>query len=158
MPSTRRNLREELNEADPEIERHILERRRILRQQGQSTMADQQNPPANPPAVEAPEEIKLRDRAIPNADDFRISIAHPTIAAQSFELKPGLISMIQQSQFTGSALENPATHLKQFLQLAGTIRINGISSDIIQLKLFPFSLRGKATEWLMSLEPESITS
>ena len=37
------------------------------------------------------EEIKLRDRAIPNASDFRSSIAEPQVTVQNFELKPGLI-------------------------------------------------------------------
>ena len=33
-----------------------------------------------------------------------------------------------------------------------------VESDIIKLKLFPFSLRGRAKEWLLSLPRNSIDS
>jgi hypothetical protein len=33
-----------------------------------------------------------------------------------------------------------------------------VESDIIELKLFPFSLRGKAKDWLLSLPKNSINS
>jgi hypothetical protein len=33
-----------------------------------------------------------------------------------------------------------------------------VDSDIIKLKLFPFSLRGKAKDWLLSLPRNSIAS
>jgi hypothetical protein len=33
-----------------------------------------------------------------------------------------------------------------------------VESDIIKLKLFPFSLRGKAKDWLLSLPKNSIDS
>ena len=33
-----------------------------------------------------------------------------------------------------------------------------VDGDIIKLKLFPFSLRGRATEWLLSLPRNSIDS
>ncbi|XP_058003689.1 uncharacterized protein LOC131180094 [Hevea brasiliensis] len=38
------------------------------------------------------------------------------------------------------------------------LKINGVSNDAIQLRLFPFSLKHRAREWLHSLPPCSITT
>jgi hypothetical protein len=37
-------------------------------------------------------------------------------------------------------------------------KCNDIDGDIIKLKLFPFSLRGRAKDWLLSLPRNSINS
>ena len=43
-------------------------------------------------------------------------IRHQPIDANNFELKPALISMVQQQQFGGSSSEDPNGHLSNFLQ------------------------------------------
>ena len=112
MPTTRncaKKLCDQLVEADPESERRLHQRRREHREKETvEAMADQE-----PEVIQ--EEIKLRDRAIPNANDFRSSIAEPQVTVQNFELKPGLIQMVQQSQFGGMQMENPNVHLQKFL-------------------------------------------
>ena len=50
------------------------------------------------------------------------------------------------------------THLAKFLEFYDTFKINGISNDAIHLRLFPFSLRKKAKQWLNSLPQGSITT
>ena len=92
--------------------------------------------------TEQPEqaEIKLRDRAVPNANDFKSSIAEPQVTVQIFELKPGLVQMVQQLQFGGLSMENPNVHLQKFLQLRNTVKIHGVFVDTIRLQLFLFSL------------------
>ena len=65
---------------------------------------------------------------------------------------------MQQNQFGGLATENPNQHLKTFIQLADTLKCNGASPEAIRLRLFPFSLRDKARDWLDSLPPNSITT
>ena len=53
----------------------------------------------------------------------------------NFELKSSLINMVQTSPFCGKPNEDAKAHLQNFL---------GITADAIRLRLFPFSLLGKA--------------
>jgi len=85
-------------------------------------------------------------------------ITIPPVAAHNFELKPVLISKVQQSQFGGSPMEDPNLHLSIFLEVCDTLKINGASTDAIRLRLFPFSLRDKARAWLHSLPPGTIST
>ena len=63
------------------------------------------------------------------------------IEANNFELKPALITMVQQHQFTGHPSKNPNEHLGSFMRMAKTIKLNGVRADVIKLQPFPFSLR-----------------
>ena len=55
--------------------------------------------------------------------------------------------MIQASQFCGKASEDANVHLQTFLEVSSTISPKGSTKDAIQLRLFPFSLLGKAKLW-----------
>ena len=69
------------------------------------------------------------------------------VGDNGFELKPALINMVQASQFCGKAHEDASAHLQHFLEICSTFTIKGVSRDTILLRLFPFSLLGKAKEW-----------
>jgi hypothetical protein len=45
----------------------------------------------------------------------------------SFELKPALINMVQQSPFWGKALEDANAHLQYFLEIYSTFTILGVT-------------------------------
>ncbi|KAJ9187186.1 hypothetical protein P3X46_002671 [Hevea brasiliensis] len=66
--------------------------------------------------------------------------------------------MVQQSQFGGNPSESPHVHLAHFLEISDMLKINGVSDDAIRLRLFSFSLKDRAREWLDSLPPGSITT
>ena len=68
----------------------------------------------------------------------------------NFELKPALIMMVQASPFCGKAHENANAHLQYFLEICSTFTIKGVSQEAIRLRLFPFSLLGKAKQWFYS--------
>ncbi|XP_034569778.1 uncharacterized protein [Setaria viridis] len=55
--------------------------------------------------------------------------------------------MVQASPFCGKANEDASTHLQQFLEICSTITIKGVSEVTIHLRLFPFSLLGRAKQW-----------
>lgn len=76
--------------------------------------------------------------------DQNTDFAPPTFQANNFELKPALISMVQHNQFSGSAMESPHTHIRNFLEYCNTMKFNGVSFDVIRLQMFPFSLRDDA--------------
>jgi len=53
-------------------------------------------------------------------------------------------------------MEDPTLHLLIILEVCDTSKLNGVSTDAIRLRLFPFSLKDKAQAWLHSLPPDLI--
>ena len=86
------------------------------------------------------------------------AIKPPAINANDFELKPALITMVQQNQFAGHSTENPNEHLGRFMRIANSINLNGVKPEVTQLQLFPFSLRDMAITWFNSLPQESVNT
>ena len=58
--------------------------------------------------------------------------------------------MVQASPFCGKASEDANAHLQNFLEVSNTINPKGTTLDIVRLRLFPFSLLGKAKTWFYS--------
>jgi len=69
------------------------------------------------------------------------------VGDNGFELKPALITMVQANQFCGKAHEDASAHFQHFLEICSTFTIKGVPRDAILLRLFPFSLLGKAKQW-----------
>jgi len=65
---------------------------------------------------------------------------------------------VEREQCGGHPSENPNVHLRKFLAKCDTIKINGVPTDAIRLRLFPFSLRDRASDWLQNEEPNSFTT
>ena len=86
------------------------------------------------------------------------AIKPPAVDANDYELEPALITMVQQNQFAGNSTENPNEHLGRFLRIANSIKLNGVKPEVIQLQLFPFSLRDMAITWFNSLPLESVNT
>ena len=64
-----------------------------------------------------------------------------------FEIKTGLVNMVQASPFCRKASEDACAHLQNFLEVSSIINSKGTTMDNIRLQLFPFSLLGKAKMW-----------
>ena len=64
--------------------------------------------------------------------------------------------MVQQHQFTGHPTEDPNEHLGRFLEMANTVKLNGVRPEVIKLHLFPFYLRDTAATWYESLPYGSV--
>ena len=90
-------------------------------------------------------------------DDYS-AVMHPTTEANNFELKPTLITVVQQNQFTGHPSEDPNEHMGRFRRMANTMKLNGVRFDVIKLQLFPFSLRDTTVSWIESLPYRSVNT
>nr|GEU99030.1 reverse transcriptase domain-containing protein [Tanacetum cinerariifolium] len=66
------------------------------------------------------------------------------ILAKFFEIKTGLLSLIQANQFHGFESNNPHDHIRSFNRITSTIKFRDVSNDAIKLMLFPYSLEGAA--------------
>ena len=84
------------------------------------------------------------------------AVRQPPIEANNFELKPALITMVQQHQFTSHPSEDPNEHLWRFMRMENTVKLNGVRPDVIKLQLFPFSLRDVTTTCFDSLPVGSV--
>ncbi|GJW23234.1 reverse transcriptase domain-containing protein [Tanacetum coccineum] len=72
-------------------------------------------------------------------EGYEDAIVIPEINA-NFELKHGLINLVQNKQFFGHDKEDPRAHIRYFNKITSTMRFPDIPSTSIKLMLFPFSL------------------
>ncbi|KAG7528177.1 Retrotransposon gag domain, partial [Arabidopsis suecica] len=94
----------------------------------------------------------------PHNHNQRHGIVPPPVQNNNFEIKSGLIAMVQGNKFHGLPMEDPLDHLDEFERLCGLTKINGVSEDGFKLRLFPFSLGDKAHLWEKTLPQGSITT
>jgi hypothetical protein len=86
-----------------------------------------------------------------NNDLICTTIAPPAPEANFDEIKPALLNLFMKEQFSGVTTDDVVAHLNNFVELCEMQKYKDIDGDIIKLKLFPFSLRGRAKDWLLSL-------
>ncbi|XP_020208580.1 uncharacterized protein LOC109793528 [Cajanus cajan] len=85
------------------------------------------------------------------------SIAAPN-TSRAMEMKPAFLTLVSSQQFAGLDHEDPYLHLSNFYELCGTMGIPEGDEEAVYLRLFPFSLIGKAKVWLQSHPNQSLTS
>ena len=144
--------------ADTELERTLRSLRKIKKAEN-STMADErqdQNEVHREAARRPPITDTMEDFWKPIIQDEYSAIKQPAIDANNFELKPTLITMVQQNQFTNHPTEDPNEHLGRFLRMANTVKLNGVRPEVIKLHPFPFSLRDIVATWYESLPYGSV--
>ena len=88
----------------------------------------------------------LRDYSTPTVANVPVG---PTVNIRNgnFELHTSLLPMVQTNQFCGLPSEDANAHLQNFLVLCETIIIKDVAPKSVKLRLFPFSLSGKAKQW-----------
>jgi hypothetical protein len=105
-------------------------------------------PTIEEPVVMAPHKTIHEFSAPPN-ENIRKG-PETNIGDGNFELKLALINKVQQSLFCWKSSEDANAHLQHFLVICSTFTIRGVSTDAVHLRLFPFSLLGKAKAWFYS--------
>ncbi|GKA64848.1 reverse transcriptase domain-containing protein, partial [Tanacetum coccineum] len=87
---------------------------------------------------------------------YEDAIVMPEITADNFELKHGLLTLVQNKQFFGYDKEDPHAHIRYFNKITSTMKFPNVLSTSVKLMLFPFSLEGAARIWLEKEPPRSI--
>jgi hypothetical protein len=106
---------------------------------------------------EAMDNTTLREFTVPRTENIRTGPIFE-FKDQKFELNPSLIKLVQTTLFSGKADEDALAHLQKFLEIDNIINIKNIPRDIILLRLFPFSLTGKAKQWFYTKQEEEINT
>ncbi|KAJ9541696.1 hypothetical protein OSB04_028202 [Centaurea solstitialis] len=121
----------DLEPFDPEIER-------TCRRLGATARANAANQMAN-------NRVPMRNFANPTGANVQLGIQAPALDANvNFEVKHGTIQLVQHNQYGGAPSEDPHAHLRMFEKVCNTFKMRNVSDDAIRLRLFPFSLKGRA--------------
>ncbi|KAL4328495.1 hypothetical protein AHAS_Ahas13G0205800 [Arachis hypogaea] len=158
---------------DPEIKRTLQKQRKQVKdQEVQEIFRDESeedtdfsmvdnidNRVVNNPNNALPIRRSLGSYTNPNLGSCVESIVPSVIHVKNFELKPQLISFVQQScQFSGSPQEDPNLFISKFLRICDTVKTNGVPAKVYRLMLFLFAVRDRASQWLETQPKESIVT
>nr|GEU96742.1 reverse transcriptase domain-containing protein [Tanacetum cinerariifolium] len=130
----------------------------------------QEDPPEDPPEVLMAYNRTMTKFLQAPTEGYDDAIVILEIAANNFELKHGLINLVQNKQFFGHDKEDPHAHIQQngldkedphahiryFNKITSTLKFPNVLNRSIKLMLFPFSLEGAAQIWLEKESPRSI--
>nr|GEV99593.1 reverse transcriptase domain-containing protein [Tanacetum cinerariifolium] len=72
---------------------------------------------------------------------FEDAIVVPAITADNFELKHGLLTLVQNKQFFGHDKEDPHAHIRYFNKITSTLKFPNVLNMSIKLMLFHFPSR-----------------
>ncbi|GJY46772.1 reverse transcriptase domain-containing protein [Tanacetum coccineum] len=108
-----------------------------------------------PPAVSMADNRTMAQLLQAPTEGYEDAIVIPEINA-NFELKHGLINLVQNKQFFGHDKEDPHAHIRYFNKITSTMKFPNIPTTSVKLMLFPFSLEGAARIWLEKEPPRSI--
>nr|GEY66785.1 reverse transcriptase domain-containing protein [Tanacetum cinerariifolium] len=89
-------------------------------------------------------------------EGYEDAIVVPAITADNFELKHGLLTLVQNKQFFRHEKEDPYAHVCYFNKITSTLKFPNVLNMSIKLMLFPFSLEGAAWIWLEKEPSRSI--
>ena len=95
-----------------------------MTEEGHDQTEEQRTVGRRPPIIDT-----MEDFWRPIIQEEYSAIRQPTVDANNFELKPTLITMVQQHQFTGHPTEDPNEHLGRFLRMANTVKLNGVRPE-----------------------------
>nr|GEY08242.1 reverse transcriptase domain-containing protein [Tanacetum cinerariifolium] len=118
----------------------------------------QEDPPEDPPEVSMDDNRTMVELLQAPTEGYEDAIVILEITANNFELKYGLINLVQNKQFFRHDKEDPHAHICYFNKITSTMRVSNVPSSLIKLMLFPFSLEGAAQIWLEKEPPRSILS
>ncbi|KAI3799078.1 hypothetical protein L1987_34368 [Smallanthus sonchifolius] len=81
-------------------------------------------------------------------------IVPPIPGMRRFKSRPNYINVLPH--FHGMVTEEPYTHLAEFAAICSTIGDENFDQSEVKLRLFQFSLKGRAKQWFITLPANSI--
>nr|GFC00585.1 reverse transcriptase domain-containing protein [Tanacetum cinerariifolium] len=106
----------------------------------------QEDPPKDPPEVPMADDRTMTELLRALTEGYEDAIVILEIAANNFELKHGLINLVQNKQFFGHDKEDPHAHIRYFNKITSTMRVPNVPSSSIKLMLFFFLARGSSPD------------
>jgi hypothetical protein len=76
----------------------------------------------------------------------------------SFKIKNSVLSTLKEDQFSGSESQCPNLHLQKFYEACDYTDPPGVSESSKRLRLFKYSLTGRAKDWLDTIPPNTINT
>jgi hypothetical protein len=163
----RRSLNLGLTPLDPDLERNLMRAHRAHaemeehpRNANEEEQEDYQDARAGNReqrrAYDVDFTTSLPELFAPVTTNSHLYIVLPPFNATHYDLKPHVIQLLPS--FYSLDHENPYAHVKKFKNICATTKFQNFSKESIHLILFPFSFHDRATEWLDSNTPGSITS
>nr|GEU50268.1 reverse transcriptase domain-containing protein [Tanacetum cinerariifolium] len=110
----------------------------------------------SPPVVMMADQRTMAQLLQAPIEGYEDEIVVPAITADNFELKCGLLTLVQNKQFFGHDKEDPHAHVRYFNKITSILKFLNVPNTSIKLMLFPFSLDGAAQIWLEKEPPRSI--
>nr|GEV25403.1 reverse transcriptase domain-containing protein [Tanacetum cinerariifolium] len=109
-----------------------------------------------PPIVTMADQRTMAQLLQAPIEGYEDAIFVPAITADNFELKHGLLTLVQNKKFFRHDKEDPHAHIRYFNKITSTLKFLNVPNTSIKLMLFLFSLEGAARIWLEKEPPRSI--
>jgi len=93
------------------------------------------------------EGLTLAEYLTPRVEDLKFQKSNLRPESGSYELKPGIIRIAAEHQFSGEDDENPYKHLERLKQVCRTFHQDGVPEEWVLWNLFPFTLEDRARKW-----------
>ncbi|GJV96994.1 hypothetical protein Tco_1548571, partial [Tanacetum coccineum] len=149
-------IKEKENEKKKDVEGLFFalsfSRPRRLRQQ---QLHQQQVPPnlVELPIVTMADNRTMAELLQAPTEGYEDAIVVPEIEAANFEIKHGLLTLVQNKQFFGHDKEDPHAHIRYFNKITSTLRYPNVPTTSIKLMLYFLSSLEGATRYGLSKNP-----
>nr|GEY61175.1 reverse transcriptase domain-containing protein [Tanacetum cinerariifolium] len=110
----------------------------------------------SPPIVTMADQRTMAQLLQAPTEGYEDAIVVLAITADNFELKHGLLNLVQNKQFFRHDKEDLHAHVRYFNKITSTLKFLNVSNTSIKLMFFPFSLEGATRIWLKKEPPRSI--
>nr|GEX51740.1 reverse transcriptase domain-containing protein [Tanacetum cinerariifolium] len=110
----------------------------------------------SPPIVMMVDQRTMTQLLQASTEGYEDAIVVPAITVDNFELKHGLLTLVQNKQFFGHDKEDPHAHIRYFNKITSTLKFPNVLNTSIKFMLFSFSLEGATRIWLEKEPSRSI--